>query len=269
MKHLTRSVIAVVGLSIPSAFAIEDIGSSSESIVIEGCTVDDTLPIEIDIVQGNQTANGATTNSQYTQIPDSYNDKNQSPIIKNIFRYNSSAHEISPHERTRRKYGGLSLVNQTSNYNETAPDQSEYSFIETYVGLNRSPGDVFGLVCVNPYDPSVHNRSVLVAQDGSLNIDTGNVFSSVLFDEFGILFQARPIRALNILRDNSLKIVDSLYGVTTGWSAKNILVHEDKSLAVICPKSHGERKLYWARNGFHCTGQIEVELVLADLDSVL
>lgn len=142
------------------------------------------------------------------------------------------------------------------------------SLTQAYVGMNRSPGDVFGLVCVNSDELSVHNKTIRVARDGSLNIDEGHVFASVLFDEFGIIFEAKPIRVLNVVKNNQLKVVDSLYGVTTGWTATTSLFLDDESSAVVCPHE-GSHKIHWARGGFKCRNQIPVKLMLADLKSLV
>lgn len=142
------------------------------------------------------------------------------------------------------------------------------SLTQAYVGMNRSPGDVFGLVSVNSDELSVHNKTVRVAKDGSLNIDEGHIFASVMFDEFGIIFEAKPIHVLNVVKDNLLKAVDSLYGVTTGWTATTSLFLDDESLAVVCPREN-PRKIHWARDGFKCRDQISVKLMLADLKSLV
>ncbi|KAA8915777.1 hypothetical protein TRICI_002077 [Trichomonascus ciferrii] len=142
------------------------------------------------------------------------------------------------------------------------------SLTQAYVGMNRFPGDVFGLVSVNSDEPSIHNKTVRVAKDGSLNIDEGNIFASVMFDEFGIILEAKPIRVLNVVKNNQLKAVDSLYGVTTGWTATTSLFLDDESLAVVCPHET-PRKIHWARDAFKCRDQISVKLMLADLKSLV
>lgn len=127
----------------------------------------------------------------------------------------------------------------------------------------QADGDVFGLITIHSGNTLVHLRTVNVYSDGGLGINDSagaRPFKGVIFNEHGVIFQPEPIRILDVEQDHSLKIADTLYHPTTGWTADGHLALEGKREGIICPTF--DNRLYWANDDFTCPGGVGVDLLV-------